>query len=105
MSTFAPEGPPDLSGLIGAPAPAEPDTSAGVTSARTGGPEDDLRHAALFVQSYMEAETDDEDLAAASKILHDIQKLLASQQKLTDRATGAGPGARILRKATARRGY
>lgn len=59
----------------------------------------------MFVQSYMEAEQNDEDLVAAASILKDIQKLLASQQQLADKATGAGPGARLLRKATARSGY
>ena len=90
---------------VGAGAPVLPDSGSAVTSAQTGYPSDDVRHAAMFVQACMENEQDDEDLAAASKILHDIQKLLAAQQKLVDRATGAGPRARILRKANAQRGY
>jgi hypothetical protein len=82
-----------------------PDTGRGITSSPKGDATDDLRHAMVFVKSYMENEQDDEDLAAAVSILKDIQSLLAAQQKLTDRATGAGPGERIVRKATAAQRY
>jgi hypothetical protein len=58
----------------------------------------------MFVQSYMEQADDDQDLAAAAKILSALQALLASDQKLSDQATGAGPGARFVRKATAAQG-
>jgi hypothetical protein len=90
MSIYAPEQ-PDAG-------PPLPDSGSSVTSSQTGDPSDDLRHAIMFVQSYMQQEQDDEDLAAASKILSGLQSLLASQQKLVDRATGVGAGARLLRK-------
>jgi len=105
MSIYANEALPDLVALIGgAGAEPTPDTGVSVTSSKRGDPSDDLRHAIMFVQEYMQAEQDDEDLADASKILSALQSLLAKQQKLADRATGAGPGARLVRKAAAQQG-
>lgn len=54
---------------------------------------------------YLKAETDDEDLAVASDLQAKTQKLLADQVKAVDTATGAGPGARMLRKAAHHGGY
>lgn len=57
-----------------------------------------LRQAIDVLTAYKVEEKDDEDLAAVAKIVADIQKLLASQQKLADQAIGAGPGAKFMRK-------
>jgi hypothetical protein len=42
--------------------PPMPDTGSSVTSAQQGDPTDDLRHAIMFVQTYMEQEQDVQDL-------------------------------------------
>jgi hypothetical protein len=52
----------------------------------------------------MQEEQDPQDLAKASKLQADTHALLADQQKLVDTATGAGPGARLIRKTTAAQG-
>lgn len=71
------------------------------TSADTGDNSDHLRAAIDSIARYLQGETDDEDLAEGSKLLAAAQGLLAKQQQLVDKATGAGPGARLVRKATA----
>jgi hypothetical protein len=111
MSTYANDpaaaGAPDLAALLGggsAAPPDSPDTGSSVTSAQKGDNSDNLRHAIMFIQAAMEGETDDQTLAELAKCLHAIQAILANEQKLTDQATGAGPGARVVRRATAAAG-
>jgi hypothetical protein len=108
MSTYANEPvPPELAALMGGEPAAEPppDTGASFTSGQKGDPSDLLRQAIMFIEAYMREEQDDEDLAAAASILKDVQSLLAAQQRLSDRATGAGPGARVVRRAAAQQRY
>lgn len=97
-------GPGDPAGGPGGP-DAGIDPTGHVTSPHSGDNADNLRNAIMFVQAYMEGETDDQDLKLASDILAKAQGLLASQQQLQDKATGAGPGARVVRKATAQSQY
>lgn len=97
--------PPDLSGLAGGPLPpAGPTPDASVSSPPKGDASDLLRQVVDILNLYLREETDDADLARASKIQAEVQALLADQVKAVDQATGAGPGARILRKA-APQGY
>lgn len=89
-------GPP--MGPSGPPAPAPSGGAGSVTSPPSGDHTDNIRHAIELLDQYMTEENDDEDLALVSKIQADLQKLLANNQKLTDTAVGAGPGAKFLRK-------
>lgn len=77
------------------------DSGSAVTSPPAGDNSDNLRQSIMLLQKYLEGETDDQDLADGAKILAQAQGLLAKQQKLVDTATGAGPGARLVRKSTA----
>jgi hypothetical protein len=98
----------DPSEMFGAQAPpsdAGPQAGPSVSSPQKGDPSDILRHIVDLWNLYLQEETDDQDLARASKCQADTQKLLADQQKLVDTATGAGPGARLVRKAAAPGGY
>lgn len=67
-------------------------------------PVESMRQALDLVRSAAEAEVDDEDQAALEKIGAQIAAYIGSQQKLTDTATGAGPGAKLVRKAAAGQG-
>ena len=60
-----------------------------------------LQIAEKAMTDFISGESDPEDAALASQILNLIHKLGAAQQKLVDTATGAGPGAKLVRKATA----
>ena len=74
-----------------------------LSSPRRGGdPTDHLEDAIDSLTEYLKLESDAEDKAAGAKILSELQKLLAAQQKLVDRATGAGPGAALVRKLQGR---
>jgi hypothetical protein len=86
-----------LAGLGGTD--AQPDTGAGITSSPTGDALDDLRHAILFLQSYMEKSQDDQDIAAVSKATTSLQTILAQDAKDQDAALGVTPLHRAMRKA------
>lgn len=92
----------DLMGLLGGggapPEEAPEEAPTGITSPDSGENVDNLRAALRAVQSYMEEEQDDEDLAVAAKIVAQIQGLLSANQKLADQAMGMGPGAKYIRK-------
>jgi hypothetical protein len=117
MSSYANEqAPPDLSAMLsnavggGAPSDAGGGDALGGASVApppTGDASDTLKQIIDLWNIYMQEETDPQDLAVASKCQADTHKLLADQQKLSDQATGAGPGARVVRKAAAqqRAGY
>jgi hypothetical protein len=81
---------------------AGPQAGPSVSSPPSGDASDTLRQIIDLWNVYMQEETDEQDLAKASKLQADTQQLLADQQKLTDQATGAGPGARLIRRAMAR---
>lgn len=100
--------PDELGGIMqglggGAPAgppPEEaPDLGSAITSPGKGDNSDNLRNAAAMIQTYLEGESDDEDIAEGTKIAALIANLLAKQQKLEDTAVGAGPGAKLVRKS------
>jgi hypothetical protein len=83
--------------------PPSPTSGQGrATSGDSGSNSDNLRAAIDALQAYIEGEQDDQDLAVAAKIKADLQKLLASQQQLVDQATGACPGARMIRRREGR---
>lgn len=97
MGGGGPPMPPQGGG--GQPGPGGPGGPSGsITSKPTGDKTDSIRQAIELLNVYLVEEEDDEDLALVSKIQADLQKLLANNQKLTDQAMGAGPGARFLRK-------
>jgi hypothetical protein len=74
----------------GAPAPAIPTPG--------GNPEETARKAGELIRQAIEEEVDEEDRFQLEEIASKIQKYIASQQQLADTATGAGPGAKVLRK-------
>jgi hypothetical protein len=55
--------------------------------------------AAQLLQQALGLEKDPEDKAMISSIVADLHKFAGAQQKLIDQATGAGPGAKVVRKA------
>lgn len=94
---MGPGAPPPPMAPAGPPEAAE-GPAASPTSPQSGDKNDMLRQAIDVLTAYKVEEQDDEDLAMVAKIVADIQKLLASQQKLADQAIGAGPGAKFMRK-------
>jgi hypothetical protein len=101
-----------LAGMGGGGGAPPPDPAAGgdplggasVAPPAAGDASDTLKQIIDLFNIYMQEEQDPQDLATASKLQADTHKLLADQQKLVDTATGAGPGARMVRKATAAQG-
>jgi hypothetical protein len=98
MSMMQPEqaGPPpsiDVSGAggDGLGAPHGPDR---------GDHSDALNDAIAAIEEFISDETDEQDIALAREIMAKLAKLRSSQQELVDKATGAGPGARLLRKSS-----
>lgn len=90
MSSMMPDLPPTIT---------IPDAgSAGPTGGGGGNPVELLRQALSLVRQAAEAEPDDEDQAALEKIGASIAQQIATDQKLRDTATGAGPGAKLVRK-------
>jgi hypothetical protein len=82
-------------GMGGAPAaPAE----SSIPRGGGGNPEDTARQAGELIRQAIEEEVDEQDRYALEEIASKIQKYIASQQDLADTATGAGPGAKVLRK-------
>jgi hypothetical protein len=65
-------------------------------------PEVLVQKASDLIKRAIAAESDHEDKLLLEKITTECQQYLASQQKLGDTAMGAGPGAKMVRKATAR---
>lgn len=63
-----------------------------------GNPVELLRQALDLVRQAALAEPDDEDQANLEKIGASIAQQIATDQKLRDQATGAGPGAKLVRK-------
>jgi monomeric isocitrate dehydrogenase len=66
-----------------------------------GDPTQALRDLMEGMRVYMDLEQDDEDLAVATRILAQIQGLLAKQQREADQAMGVGPAAKHLRRLNA----
>lgn len=84
-----------MGGGMGAPAPAGPEPAIPTPG---GNPEETARKAGELIRQAIEEEVDEEDRFQLEEIASKIQKYIASQQQLADTATGAGPGAKVLRK-------
>lgn len=65
-------------------------------------PEDLIQQAKDLIDKAIPLDPDHEDKLLLEKIATEMQQYLANQQKLGDTALGAGPGAKMVRKATAR---
>jgi hypothetical protein len=92
--------------------PAEPMRGGAdsISSPRSGeSPVDFLEDAIDALHAYLRVEGDPQAKAAATAILNGLQKLIAQEQTTFDKATGAGPGAALMRKQSQRdriaRGY
>jgi hypothetical protein len=97
--------PPDLSQIVGGPPPppigAPPDTGGGIPGQPDSPDVTDLiNQAADLLQQALSQEKDPEDKALIADLIAKAHKFTGSQQKLIDQAVGAGPGAKVIRKAT-----
>jgi hypothetical protein len=91
-----PSGPSDAAG----PAP-----DAGGDSGPGDGPDspkvsDAVNTAIDAISGVIDLEGDAADKAFLAKVVADLHKFLGDQQKLADQAMGAGPGAKMIRKAS-----
>lgn len=97
---MTPEGPsPELLAALGGAGPPQ----GGVVGPQgqptpSGGPLEALRAAIEAMDSYRMAEQDEEDLAAAAKVIAAIQQIIAKQQKEQDAATGVSPAVKMMRR-------
>lgn len=86
-----------LAGAQGPPAPGGEELA---EAPQGGGDSVTLLSDALsLIRQAIEVEPDDEDKLTLEQATTLLQKVKASNQKLTDTAMGAGPGAKFLRKA------
>jgi hypothetical protein len=105
-------GTPDLASLLGgggggAPAPSIPlpggpgaNDQAAPPDAGGGNPEDLVSQGLELIRQAIPMDPDEEDKLLLEKITTMCQDYIARQQKLVDTATGAGPGAKLVRKAS-----
>lgn len=97
MALMGGGAPPGLAGPGGPPPglgpPPGPDSDAGAMSAG-----DHLREALKHIDAYRSQETDDEDLAAAAKMIAALQGLFAKQQKEKEAAMGTSPAIKGMRR-------
>ena len=105
LSPFGPGpgGPPPSIALPSGPGGAVGDPSGG--GGKPGAPDsqsvtDKINQAADILSQALAQEKDPEDKALISEIVAKLHKFAGSQQSLVDKATGAGPGAKLVRKAT-----
>lgn len=61
-----------------------------------------VKQALALMEEAKGLEPDEEDTLLIEKITTSMQQYVASQQQLGDQATGAGPGAKLVRKMTQR---
>lgn len=92
---------------IGGPGGGPPGLGPGGPGDDTGGPDADasqvvsmLRMALSLVQQAATLEADDPDAAQISDVAARLHKLIANEQNIKDQAMGAGPAAKMIRKAT-----
>lgn len=90
----APGGPPESIQIPGG-APAAPQAGGGGQSDAISL----MQQAKELLRQALESEPDEEDKLLIEKMLTEAQQYVATQQKLIDTATGAGPGAKVMRKA------
>lgn len=100
-------GPPPSISLPGAGGPPAGDSGGGGIP---GAPDsqsvtDLVNQAADLLQKALSQEKDAEDKAMLADLIAKAHKFAGSQQKLLDQATGAGPGAKLVRKTTSGGGY
>lgn len=96
-----------MGGGGGGPAPGGPPESiqipGGAPQAGGGGGQSDaislMQQAKDLLRQALDSEPDEEDKLLIEKMLTEAQQYVATQQKLIDSATGAGPGAKVMRKA------
>jgi hypothetical protein len=81
------------------PPPQEEPGRGSLTGPAKGGPSDQLRASIDALTSYLEAESDDEDIAEGMKYLAGLQNLLAKQQKEQDGLLQGKATPRALRRA------
>lgn len=82
-----------LGGGMGAPPEAAPEPEGGGSNA------DNMRQVKDLLRMILENEPDEQDSLLLEKMLTEAQQYLANEEKLVDTATGAGPGAKLLRKS------
>jgi hypothetical protein len=110
--------PPELQQLLGggpaAAGPAAPPSHIPIPGAAAGGPGDNagvpgpdnpkveqlVTQATDLLRQAVNLEHDPPDKAFLSDLVARAHKFLGDQQALVDKATGAGPGAKLVRKAT-----
>jgi hypothetical protein len=95
-----------LDSLLGGGGPSLDATSAGVPGAPDSPKVTDLiNQAADLLTQALSQEKDPEDKALIADLVAKAHKFAGSQQSLLDKATGAGPGAKLVRKTTPSNGY
>ena len=101
--------PPGLGQLLaggggpGGPGAGGPPSGGGPPPGMPGGSAEDLvNQAKILVQKASLIEKDPEEQQELHTILLGMAKYLAGEQALKDQAMGAGPGAKIIRKAVGR---
>lgn len=90
-------GPPDSIPIPGGPPGAGGGGTPGPDTPQAKARADQI---AELLQQELNDENDPEDKATISKILASWHQYQGSQQKMMDQATGAGPGAKLIRKVT-----
>ena len=91
-----PSGPSDAG-----PAPDSPDAGGGPGDGPDSPKVSDAVNTAIdSISGVIDLEGDAADKAFLAKIVADLHKFLGDQQKLADQAMGAGPGAKMIRKAS-----
>src|SRR5215468_3085413 len=103
MSSMFPGGGGSPSAInIGGPAHGSPaDSDSGPGDSDSGSVTDKLKKAMSLMQAAAAQEADDQDAAALTKIVSLIHTAIANEQGLVDKAMGAGPGVKLVRKASA----
>ncbi len=100
MSSMIQAPPPSIDVGGGDPGGGGPSDAMGAASGGANAKVVDLLKQALdLIQQASDAEPDDQDTAAIAKIAMAIHQQIAAEAKLTDDVMGAGPGAKMIRKA------
>lgn len=104
MSSMIPTPPRQIQ--IGGGAPSGPGAPAAPGGAQNGPGDPDsadvvglLKQALQLVQKAGNAEKDDADAAGIHAIAANIAKQIGNEQGLVDKAMGAGPGVKLVRKS------
>lgn len=102
MSQMIPQPPPSIQ--VGGPAGGGPQPGGpagpGAGDADAQNVTSLLKKALALVNQAAAAEADDIDASAIHKLAAGISQQIAAEQKLTDDVMGAGPGVKMVRKAS-----